>query len=143
MASPKSVPEEARGAGLFTIDATCPLVTKVHREAQVHFKRGRHIILIGHAGHPEVVGTMGQLPPGAVTLVATVEDVEALAFPDERDLAYVTQTTLSVDDTRDVVTALQRAVSREFTPRRSRGHLLRHDQPPGGDQAGRAAWSRR
>src|SRR5580704_9591228 len=103
----KSVPEEARSRGLFTIDATCPLVTKVHREAQVHFKRGRHIVLIGHMGHPEVVGTIGQLPPGAVTLVATVEDVEALAFPDGRDLAYVTQTTLSVDDTRDVVAALK------------------------------------
>ena len=102
------MPEEAQRRGLFTIDATCPLVTKVHREAQVHFKRGRHIVLIGHMGHPEVVGTIGQLPPGAVTLVATVEDVEALAFPDDRDLAYVTQTTLSVDDTRDVVTALQR-----------------------------------
>ena len=103
----KSVPEEARARGLFTIDATCPLVTKVHREAQVHFKRGRHIILIGHMGHPEVVGTIGQLPPGAVTLVDTVEDVEGLAFPDGRDLAYVTQTTLSVDDTRDVVAALK------------------------------------
>lgn len=113
------MPEEARSRGLFTIDATCPLVTKVHREAQVHFKRGRHIVLIGHMGHPEVVGTIGQLPPGAVTLVATVEDVEALAFPDDRDLAYVTQTTLSVDDTRDVVTALQRRFP-QFTPRRRR-----------------------
>ena len=104
----KSVPEEAMARRLFTIDATCPLVTKVHREAQVHFKRGRKIILIGHAGHPEVIGTMGQLPPGAIVLVSTIEDVEALAFEDEGNLAYVTQTTLSVDDTRDVVTALQR-----------------------------------
>jgi 4-hydroxy-3-methylbut-2-en-1-yl diphosphate reductase len=105
---PKSVPEEARARGLFTIDATCPLVTKVHREAQVHFKRGRHVVLIGHMGHPEVVGTLGQLPAGAVTLVATVEDVEALDFADDRELAYVTQTTLSVDDTREVAAALKR-----------------------------------
>ena len=102
------MPEEAERRGLYTIDATCPLVTKVHREAQVHHKRGRHVILIGHVGHPEVVGTMGQLPDGAVTLVSDVADVEALAFPDGRDLAYVTQTTLSVDDTRDVVAALKR-----------------------------------
>ena len=76
---PKSVPAEAAGRGLNAIDATCPLVTKVHREAQAHFKRGRHIVLIGHAGHPEVVGTMGQLPPGAITLVGDAHDVEALA----------------------------------------------------------------
>src|SRR6202020_3370242 len=74
----KSVPEEAETRHLFTIDATCPLVTKVHREAQVHFKRGRKIILVGHAGHPEVVGTMGQLPSGAITLVSSVADVESL-----------------------------------------------------------------
>src|SRR5271154_6867680 len=104
----KTVPEEARSRGLFTIDATCPLVTKVHREAQLHFKRGRHVILIGHMGHPEVVGTIGQLPPGEVTLVATVEDVEALDFADGHELAYVTQTTLSVDDTREVAAALKR-----------------------------------
>ncbi len=99
----KSVPQEARTRGLFTIDATCPLVTKVHREAQVHFKRGRKIILVGHAGHPEVIGTMGQLPAGAITLVSSVEAVEALAFKDESALAYVTQTTLSVDDTKAIV----------------------------------------
>jgi 4-hydroxy-3-methylbut-2-enyl diphosphate reductase len=102
------VPEEARARNLVTIDATCPLVTKVHREAQAHFKRGRHVVLVGHAGHPEVVGTMGQLPPGAVTLVGDVAEVERLEFPDERELAYVTQTTLSVDDTREVVAALLR-----------------------------------
>src|SRR6202522_3818217 len=102
----KSVPEEARSRGLFTIDATCPLVTKVHREAQVHHKRGRHVILIGHGGHPEVVGTMGQLPDGAITLVSDVADVEALEFPEESNLAYVTQTTLSVDDTHEIVEAL-------------------------------------
>ena len=103
----KSVPEEAATRNLFTIDATCPLVTKVHREAQAHYKRGRKIILIGHPGHPEVVGTMGQLPPGAVTLVGAIEEVEALPFSADEPLAYVTQTTLSVDDTRDILAALK------------------------------------
>ncbi len=103
----KAVPEEAAARKLFTIDATCPLVTKVHREAQVHHKRGRRIILIGHVGHPEVIGTMGQLPPGAVTLVSSIDEVEALPDDDGRDLAYVTQTTLSVDDTREIVAALK------------------------------------
>jgi 4-hydroxy-3-methylbut-2-enyl diphosphate reductase len=112
----KSVPEEARARGLFTIDATCPLVTKVHREAQVHFKRGRHVILIGHMGHPEVVGTIGQLPPGSVTLVSTVDDVERLAFSDGPELAYVTQTTLSVDDTREVAAALKRRFPEIHSP---------------------------
>ncbi|MGL4729792.1 MAG: 4-hydroxy-3-methylbut-2-enyl diphosphate reductase, partial [Bosea sp. (in: a-proteobacteria)] len=101
----KSVPARAEALNLFAIDATCPLVTKVHREAEVHFRRGRHIILIGHAGHPEVIGTMGQLPEGAITLIETVEDVAGL--PDTAGaLAYVTQTTLSVDDTAAVVAAL-------------------------------------
>jgi 4-hydroxy-3-methylbut-2-en-1-yl diphosphate reductase len=112
----KSVPEEAMARRLFTIDATCPLVTKVHREAQVHFKRGRKIILIGHAGHPEVIGTMGQLPPGSIVLVSTVEDVEALTFEDESNLAYVTQTTLSVDDTHEIVEALVKRFPRIFVP---------------------------
>ena len=103
----KVVPEEAERRGLVTIDATCPLVTKVHREALTHFKRGRHVILIGHAGHPEVVGTMGQLPPGAITLVGTVEDVERLSREPGEPLAFVTQTTLSVDDTREVIAALR------------------------------------
>lgn len=102
----KSVPEEAERRNLLTIDATCPLVTKVHREAQVHYRRGRRVILIGHAGHPEVIGTMGQLPSGAVTLVSSIEEVERLAPDDGRPIAYVTQTTLSVDDTRDMVAAL-------------------------------------
>jgi 4-hydroxy-3-methylbut-2-enyl diphosphate reductase len=103
----KSVPEAAQARNLFAIDATCPLVTKVHREAQVHFKRGRHIILIGHAGHPEVIGTMGQLPEGAVTLVETVDDIARLQPADPHSLAFVTQTTLSVDDTQDMVDALK------------------------------------
>jgi 4-hydroxy-3-methylbut-2-en-1-yl diphosphate reductase len=104
---PKSVPEAAQVRNLFGIDATCPLVTKVHREAQVHHKRGRHIILIGHAGHPEVIGTMGQLPQGAATLVETVDDIARLQPADPDNLAFVTQTTLSVDDTQDMVEALK------------------------------------
>jgi 4-hydroxy-3-methylbut-2-enyl diphosphate reductase len=104
---PKSVPADAQARRMFAIDATCPLVTKVHREAEVHHKRGRHVILIGHEGHPEVVGTMGQLPPGAITLIESVEDVERLAPERTDNLAFVTQTTLSVDDTRAVVAALQ------------------------------------
>ena len=104
---PKSVPEEAQVRDMFFIDATCPLVSKVHREAERHHKSGDHIILIGHAGHPEVIGTMGQLPAGTVTLIETVEDVENLVFKDSNHLAYCTQTTLSVDDTADIVTALQ------------------------------------
>ena len=103
----KAVQEDAKARKLLIIDAACPLVTKVHRETQSHFKRGRRIILIGHAGHPEVVGTMGQLPPGAVTLIGSVQEAEALE-PDGRDVAYVTQTTLSVDDTRDIIAALRR-----------------------------------
>jgi 4-hydroxy-3-methylbut-2-enyl diphosphate reductase len=104
---PKAVPERAAARRLFAIDATCPLVTKVHREAEVHHKRGRHVILVGHAGHPEVAGTMGQLPAGAISLVETVADIDRLVPADESNLAYVTQTTLSVDDTRDIVEALR------------------------------------
>jgi 4-hydroxy-3-methylbut-2-enyl diphosphate reductase len=104
----KVVPEEAKARNFFAIDATCPLVTKVHREAEIHHKRGRMIILVGHEGHPEVIGTMGQLPTGAVRLVETVEDVERLVFPEGTPLAFVTQTTLSVDDTALVVEALKR-----------------------------------
>ena len=104
---PKSVPEEAQKREMFFIDATCPLVSKVHREAERHSAQGRQIILIGHAGHPEVEGTMGQLPEGSVLLVETVDDVAALDVQDESNLAYCTQTTLSVDDTADIVAALQ------------------------------------
>ena len=104
---PKSAPAEAERRRLNAIDATCPLVTKVHREAQAHFKRGRHIILIGHAGHPEVVGTLGQLPPGAISLIGERHEVEAIEVPEGKELAFVTQTTLSVDDTSDVINALK------------------------------------
>ncbi|MGH6854490.1 MAG: 4-hydroxy-3-methylbut-2-enyl diphosphate reductase [Aestuariivirga sp.] len=105
---PKSVPQAASARALFHIDATCPLVTKVHMEAQRHFGEGLEIILIGHKGHPEVIGTMGQLPEGAITLVETAADAEALSVRDPKKLAYVTQTTLSVDDTRDVIAVLER-----------------------------------
>ena len=93
--------------GLDYIDATCPLVSKVHRQAERAHEAGRHIIFIGHAGHPEVVGTLGQLPGGAMTLVESVDDVAALVPTDAENLAFLTQTTLSVDDTRDIVAALQ------------------------------------
>jgi 4-hydroxy-3-methylbut-2-enyl diphosphate reductase len=104
---PKAVPAEAERRELMYLDATCPLVSKVHREAERHFVEGRQIVLIGHAGHPEVIGTMGQLPEGAVLLIETVDDVARLEVRDPGNLAYVTQTTLSVDDTAAVVAALQ------------------------------------
>ena len=103
----KSVPAAARLRNLRAIDATCPLVTKVHKEAERQHAAGRHVLLIGHAGHPEVVGTMGQLPTGAVTLVETVTDVAALEPAAPAGLAYATQTTLSVDDTQDMIAALK------------------------------------
>ena len=104
---PKSVPEEAARRNLFALDATCPLVTKVHREAEIHHRRGRQIVLIGHAGHPEVIGTMGQLPPGAVTLIEILADAENFTPRDAGNLAYVTQTTLSVHDTAAIVDKLK------------------------------------
>jgi len=104
---PKSVPAEAARRNLFYLDATCPLVSKVHREAEHHFSRGRHILLIGHAGHPEVVGTMGQLPEGTVTLVEDADQARTVPVPEDRPLAFITQTTLSVDDTADIVAALK------------------------------------
>ena len=104
---PKSVPEAARQRNFFAIDATCPLVTKVHREAEIQHKRGRKILLVGHAGHPEVVGTIGQLPAGSVVLVETIADVAALPDLDDTELAFVTQTTLSVDDTSEIINALR------------------------------------
>lgn len=104
---PKAVPAKAEARGLDYIDATCPLVSKVHKQAERANEQGRHIIFIGHAGHPEVIGTLGQLPDGAMTLVESVDDVAALSPADPDNLAFLTQTTLSVDDTRDIVTALQ------------------------------------
>lgn len=104
---PKAVPAEAARREMVYVDATCPLVSKVHVEAERHHRSGRRVILIGHEGHPEVVGTMGQLPEGEVVLVETVADVAALPDSDPGQLAFVTQTTLSVDDTAEIVTALQ------------------------------------
>jgi 4-hydroxy-3-methylbut-2-enyl diphosphate reductase len=104
---PKSVPAAAHARNMVFVDATCPLVSKVHIEAERHHEAGLQIIMIGHDGHPETIGTMGQLPPGAVLLVETEADVAHLAVDDEDALAYVTQTTLSVDDTKDIVAALQ------------------------------------
>ena len=104
---PKSIPAEAQKRRLFALDATCPLVTKVHREAEIHHKRGREVVLIGHAGHPEVIGTIGQLPEGAVTLVQSVAEAMAFVPRDAGNLAFLTQTTLSVDDTAEIVAALK------------------------------------
>ena len=119
---PKSVPAEATRRNLLYLDATCPLVSKVHREAERHFADGgpdtRHILMIGHAGHPEVVGTMGQLPPGSVTLVQNTAEAETVqpATPDR--LAFITQTTLSVDDTADIVATLRRRFPEIEGPKR-------------------------
>ena len=104
---PKSVPLEAQTRDMIYVDATCPLVSKVHIEADRHFENGLQIIMIGHAGHPETIGTMGQLPEGGVLLVENTEDVENLIVRNPNKLAYVTQTTLSIDDTAEVVAALK------------------------------------
>jgi 4-hydroxy-3-methylbut-2-enyl diphosphate reductase len=104
---PKAVPAAAQDRGLDYVDATCPLVSKVHRQAERQIEAGRHIVFIGHKGHPEVIGTFGQVPDGHMTLVETVADVAALAFPADAALAFLTQTTLSVDDTAQVVAALK------------------------------------
>ena len=103
---PKSVPEAATARGLEWLDATCPLVSKVHRQAERQIDAGRHILFIGHRGHPEVIGTFGQVPVGAITLVESVADVAALDLPGDAELAYLTQTTLSVDDTAAIIEAL-------------------------------------
>jgi 4-hydroxy-3-methylbut-2-enyl diphosphate reductase len=112
----KAVPEAAQVRNLFHLDATCPLVTKVHREAEIHFKRGREIVLIGHAGHPEVAGTMGQLPEGAITLIETEADARSFQPKSAKQLAYITQTTLSVDDTASIVAILQQRFPEMVAP---------------------------
>ena len=108
---PKTVPAEATRRNLLYLDATCPLVSKVHREAERHYADGgpdqRHILMIGHAGHPEVVGTMGQLPPGAMTLIQSVEEARVVEPLEPGMLAFITQTTLSVDDTAEIVAVLR------------------------------------
>lgn len=114
---PKTVPAEAQGRGLDYLDATCPLVSKVHRQAQRLIEAGRHIIFIGHAGHPEVIGTFGQVPAGSMTLVETEEDVPLLEVADPENLAFLTQTTLSVDDTAAIVAALHRRFPAIKAPR--------------------------
>ena len=114
---PKAVPAEAQSRGLTYVDATCPLVSKVHRQAQRLIDEGRHILFIGHAGHPEVIGTFGQVPEGAITLVETVDDAAAVDVPDRGNLAFLTQTTLSVDDTAAIVEALQHRFPQIRAPR--------------------------
>src|ERR1700730_12889723 len=113
---PKAVPVEAESRHLIALDATCPLVSKVHREAEHHFAQGRRIILIGHAGHPEVVGTMGQLPAGAVLLVESVADATRIELDNAEELAYITQTTLSIEDTHAVVAVLKARFPRPHGP---------------------------
>jgi 4-hydroxy-3-methylbut-2-enyl diphosphate reductase len=114
---PKSVPAEAQNRGLTYVDATCPLVSKVHRQAQRLIDEGRHILFIGHAGHPEVIGTFGQVPAGSITLVETVEDAKSVAVPASANLAFLTQTTLSVDDTAAIVAALKNRFPEIRAPR--------------------------
>jgi 4-hydroxy-3-methylbut-2-enyl diphosphate reductase len=114
---PKSVPAAAQDRGLDYLDATCPLVSKVHRQAERLVAAGRHIVFIGHAGHPEVVGTFGQVPDGAMSLIETAEDAEGFTPPDPDNLAFLTQTTLSVDDTAAVVAVLQRRFPNMQPPR--------------------------
>ena len=114
---PKSVPAAASERGLQFVDATCPLVSKVHRQAERLIAEGRHILFIGHAGHPEVIGTFGQVPAGSMTLVETLEDAETVAVADPENLAFLTQTTLSVDDTAAIVAALQQRFPAIRAPR--------------------------
>ena len=114
---PKVVPAAAEARGLDYLDATCPLVSKVHRQAQRLIEVGRHILFIGHEGHPEVVGTFGQVPDGAMTLVETIEQAEVVAVEDPDNLSFLTQTTLSVDDTAEIVAVLQRRFPTIRAPR--------------------------
>ncbi len=114
---PKAVPAEAERREMIYLDATCPLVSKVHRQAERQIEKGQHIIFIGHEGHPEVIGTMGQVPEGRMTLVETVEDVAKLPFTEDDPLSFLTQTTLSVDDTADVIAALQARYPQVVAPR--------------------------
>lgn len=115
---PKDVPAEAERRDMFFLDATCPLVSKVHREAERHYKEGRHILMIGHDGHPEVIGTLGQLPPGAITLIETPDDARKVKVEHAGNLAYITQTTLSVDDTSAVISVLQERFPEMAGPKR-------------------------
>jgi 4-hydroxy-3-methylbut-2-enyl diphosphate reductase len=114
---PKSIPAAATARGLDWLDATCPLVSKVHRQAERQLEAKRHIIFIGHAGHPEVIGTFGQVPEGSMTLVEEIEDVAKLTFTTADPLAFLTQTTLSVDDTAEIIAALQARYPQIVAPR--------------------------
>ncbi|WP_341760063.1 4-hydroxy-3-methylbut-2-enyl diphosphate reductase [Candidatus Endowatersipora endosymbiont of Watersipora subatra] len=113
---PRSVLQFAQKRNLFFLDATCPLVSKVHKQAILHRKRGRHIFLIGHAGHPEVIGTMGQVPEGSVTLIQTLCDVDKLKKSHSMEFGYVTQTTLSIDDTDDIIKHLRKKIPHIVAP---------------------------
>ena len=114
---PKTVPAEAERRKMLYVDATCPLVSKVHRQAERQIEKGQHILFIGHAGHPEVIGTMGQVPEGRITLVETVEDVAKLDFSPDDALSYLSQTTLSVDDTREIIRALEERFPQIVAPK--------------------------
>ena len=115
---PKKVPKEAEELNMKYVDATCPLVSKVHREAENMHKSGYHIILIGHKGHPEVIGTMGQIPEHGITLVETVEDVKKIIFKKDEKLAFITQTTLSVDDTKEIIECLKKRFPKINEPKK-------------------------
>lgn len=115
---PKKVPKEAEELNMKYVDATCPLVSKVHREAENMHKSGYHIILIGHKGHPEVIGTMGQIPEHGITLIETVEDVKKIIFKKEEKLAFITQTTLSVDDTKEIIECLKKRFPKINEPKK-------------------------
>ena len=114
---PKTVPAEAERRKMLYVDATCPLVSKVHRQAERQIEKGQHILFIGHVGHPEVIGTMGQVPEGRITLVETVEDVAKLDFSPDDALSYLSQTTLSVDDTRDIIRSLEERFPQIVAPK--------------------------
>ena len=115
---PKKVPKEAEELNMKYVDATCPLVSKVHREAENMYKSGYHIILIGHKGHPEVIGTMGQIPENGITLVETIEDVEKIIFKKDEKLSFITQTTLSVDDTKEIIECLKKRFPKINEPKK-------------------------
>ena len=115
---PKKVPKEAEELNMKYVDATCPLVSKVHREAENMHKNGYHIILIGHKGHPEVIGTMGQIPENGITLVETIEDVKKIIFKKDEKLSFITQTTLSVDDTKEIIECLKKRFPKINEPKK-------------------------
>ena len=115
---PKKVPKEAEELNMKYVDATCPLVSKVHREAENMYKSGYHIILIGHKGHPEVIGTMGQIPENGITLVETIEDVKKVIFKKDEKLSFITQTTLSVDDTKEIIECLKKRFPKINEPKK-------------------------